>query len=86
MSVSSTMIGAAMSVSSADTPPLPIAKSALRICTRVLDDWRALLDGLGAFRYQPLVIKLHPVCRLVLDAIPQRLELLTVQYGLSGLY
>ena len=34
---------------------------------------------------QLLVVELHAVSGLVLDAIPQRLELLAVQHGLPGL-
>ena len=34
---------------------------------------------------QLLVVELHAVGGLVLDAVPQRLELLAVQHGLPGL-
>ncbi len=50
-----------------------------------LGDGRAVPDGLGAVRHQPLVVELHAVGGLVLDAVPERLELLAVEHGLPGL-
>ena len=53
---------------------------------RVLAIGGAVADGLGAVCDQLLVVELHAVGGLVLDAVPQRLELLAVQHRLPGLH
>ena len=50
-----------------------------------LGDRRRFADGLDAVLNQPLVVEQHPVGGLVLDAIPEGLELLAVEHGLPGL-
>ena len=53
--------------------------------SRLRDGWR-VLDCLDAGFQQGIVVELHPVSRLVLNAIPEFLELLAVEYRLSGQY
>ena len=49
-----------------------------------LGDRRGFVDGLGALLDQRLVVELHAVSRLVLDAVPEGLELLALEHGLPG--
>ena len=58
----------------------------MRHCRRVLAIGGAFADRLDAVLDQLLVVELHAVGGLVLDAVPQRLELLAVQHGLPGLH
>ena len=51
-----------------------------------LGDRRRVSQRLDAARDQLLVVELHAVGGLVLDAVPQRLELRAVQHGLPGLH
>ena len=85
MSLSSMTIGAEAAVSCASTPALPMARSAFRHCRRVLVIGGAFVDGLGALLNQGFVVELHAVGRLVLDAVPQRLELLALKDRLPRL-
>ena len=63
-------------VSVASTPALPMAMSALRHCRRVLViGGRVLRAPRMQLVDQLLVVELHAVGGLVLDAVPQRLEL-----------
>jgi hypothetical protein len=55
------MIGAATVVSSDETPLRPMARSALRIWTRVFVVGGHFLDGLGALGHQLLVVKLRAI-------------------------
>lgn len=50
-----------------------------------LGNRRTFPDCLRTLTYQLLVIKLHPVCGLVFNTIPERLKLFAVQHCLTGL-
>src|SRR5690606_30977132 len=49
-------------------------------------DRRRSLHGPDAVVHELVVVELHSVRRLVLDAVPQRLELGAVEDGLMGAY
>ena len=85
MSASSMMIGAATVGFFGRHAASPNGEVGFPHLQAGLGDRRASADRLGAVRQQLLVVELHAVCRLVLDAIPQRLELLAVQDRLPRL-
>jgi len=47
-------------------------------------DRRTVAESFGALRHQRVVIELHAVSGLVLDAVPERLEFFTVEHRLTG--
>ena len=59
-----------------------MAMSALRHCSRVFGIGRRVAQRVDAALHQLLVVELHAVGGLVLDPVPERLELRAVQHGL----
>ena len=75
MSRSSSITVAAPLLSVACTPAWPMAMSALRHCSRVRGIGARILKRPGALRNQSVIVELNPAGGLVLDAVPQFLEL-----------
>ena len=87
MSPSSSVTGAEVTVSFASTPERPMARSALHHCRRVLVIakfgalilWIQVASKVSLSNWTRYVV-------LLFDALPQRLEVLALQHGLTGLH